>query len=93
MFGTTHIEYTWMSPPNYVDSRINIYELAHKCKEWAFANGWYLWIEWKSGGNFCVKIAKDETTIFGVTEFYDWSEQEAIFKACEQILEREGSQC
>ena len=63
-----------------------LHSLNNKCKEWAFAKGWYLWIEWKSGGNFCVKIAKDETTIFGVTEFYDWSEQEAIFKACEYIL-------
>jgi len=63
-----------------------LHSLSNKCKEWASINGWYLWIEWKSGGNFCVKIARDETTIFGVTEFYDWSEQEAIFKACEYIL-------
>ena len=67
---------------------INIYELAHKCKEWAIK------IDYKIESHIhlinkkfiCVAsfCTKDNTTKF----FQEHTEPEAIFKACEWIMER-----
>ena len=70
-------------------SEINIYELAHKCKEWAANKGYYV-----------VSMVKFHCYLFTVTDFLEkpcykvnWdfsagtrSESEAIFRACEWIL-------
>ena len=67
---------------------INIYELAHKCKEWALSKDYKL-----------VSLSK-ECFLYDTQDLYDVSEQldqwsewfeadsevEAIFKACEWIL-------
>ncbi len=84
------------------DVMINIYELAHKCKEWAFINGFVLssykqfeddnepihWIcEWYSNeSKVCFECSSHE---------YSWkeasSEPAAIFKACQWILDNKDS--
>lgn len=68
----------------------NIYELAHKCKEWAFCKGYELRISSRNN--------------ISVIDFFDWKyelygefidcltyelvEPEAIFKACQWISEK-----
>ena len=63
-------------------SDINIYELAHKCKEWAWEeNRTNIWSS-LDGENYCIaRINSLEKK-----EFYSPTEPEAIFKACECIL-------
>lgn len=66
---------------------INIYELAHKCKEWAYEKKHYL-IEsrFSLGCSGVSQVAKN-----GLSEyeeiFHENSEAEAIFKACQLILD------
>ena len=75
-------------PMNRQNRYLNIHELAHKCKEWAFDAGeWHIkshkviypkgmWrVEFESP-------SEDLQTIHEVTE------PEAIFKACEWIMEQ-----
>ena len=66
---------------------INIYELAHKCKEWAFDKGFVLKSYKKQGalsGTYHYAIDINEN----VAEWLSNTEQEAIFKACEWIMEQ-----
>lgn len=86
---------------------INIYELAHKCKEWAFytykisvssfkSGSFYLkefnqikdnseyWVELDTASIDC-EINIDDSGIFK-----SCSEPEAIFKACQWILDNKG---
>ena len=88
MNGTKHNENL---PDNYYVVKadrwqeINIYELANKCKEWAHTyklsvrsfNGY--------GGWFCTISSWDDST-FKSKEFNATTEPEAIFKACDYIL-------
>ena len=60
-------------------SSINIYELAHKCKEWAWDNG-YTIKSYKSDEDWWAMI---RNMYINTT-----TEPEAIFKACEWILEQ-----
>ncbi len=70
---------------------INIHELAHKCKEWAFHRGVSIYcIQYKiDKGEYCVYIydIHEETEILdtGVDDMTFATEPEAIFKACEWI--------
>lgn len=77
--------------------RINIYELAHKCKEWARTQDYYIQTGNRLDGTtrYDVLSARididfedyDDSEIF--SEIYD-TEPEAIFKACEWILEQKS---
>lgn len=79
---------------NYEDGEINIYELAHKCKEWANIcriNGKNYQLETALlpeclGGAYCDiwsgAFKQNEEEIISSTE------PEAIFKACEWLLEK-----
>lgn len=58
---------------------INIYELANKCKEWAFIQGYALNSNFRGYCDIC-----DTGFLEG---FEAETEPEAIFKACEWILE------
>jgi hypothetical protein len=60
---------------------INIYELAHKCKEWAYSIGYVLNSNSKSYCDVC-------DTGF-ITGFEATTEPDAIFKACQWILDNE----
>lgn len=61
--------------------QINIYELAHKCKEWALKKGYILH---SSLSTFTVMDKQDGISYYG--NGFD-NEPEAIFKACQWILD------
>ena len=65
-----------------VDYVINIYELAHKCKEWAYEKGYQL-ASYPSGKDWYVCRDPYKEPYEG-----DNTEPEAIFKACEWIMEQ-----
>ena len=70
---------------------LNIHELAHKCKEWALKNEFWL----KSSVNNITEFCEDEAYCdildfeHSLDDFYlgGDTEPEAIFKACQWILE------
>ena len=72
---------------------INIYELAHKCKEWAFNNGYEL----RNGRDidvkeelcyFCEYKQERQLDYANSDYFLAETEPESIFKACQWILDR-----
>ena len=74
-----------------VRSYQNIYQLAHKCKEWAFKRKFDFEIirikHGKDYGKIFVRIHTIHTNRVNGKEFYPFEEEpEAIFKACEWIL-------
>jgi hypothetical protein len=86
------IYYTWLDSPNYIDSSINIYKLQYLCKKWAFS--WKYWLDLhfitskKYYGKILVKISRvDISEGEVILKEYD-SETEAIFEACEYILNK-----
>ncbi len=64
---------------------INIYELAHKCKLWALGNGYFIESGYDTNGAYCVN--RGNSKIFHAWDYEedDWTESEAIFKACQWI--------
>jgi len=70
---------------NYTN-KINIYELAHKCKEWALDKGYiiesYTFFDDRSENKGYARIGK--------YRFPLKTEVEAIFKACQWILKNKG---
>lgn len=61
--------------------RINIYEFAFKCKEWAYKNKYDIWsITWG-----VVEFQNNEKN-YGTKRITKDTEIEAIIKACEYIL-------
>ena len=77
-----------LSSPNkvYYDGElgtdvINIYELAHKCKEWAFDKMFFLSSGFDTDGAFCLDRMNNKS-------FIAETEPEAIFKACQWVLEK-----
>ena len=67
---------------------INIYELAHKCKEWAIKySGWTLqsYTNERGSGVCRIKVGDGQE----INKLIASSEPEAIFKACEWILNKE----
>lgn len=76
---------------------INKYELAHKCKEWAKRLGWTLQSGWdchymakKYGHEDKGYYSTIQNKDFKMEEFKCDSELEAIFKACEWIMEQKN---
>jgi hypothetical protein len=98
-----HVWYSYRSDPEQTVRHINIHELTHKCKEWAIDKGHEILsgparhpvsktpdkTEWEAMVNHRVEFGAD-----GYREKHDYkdiwndSEPEAVFKACEWILER-----
>ena len=81
-------EYNMLHYETKVLCRLNIYELAHKCKEWAFKNNFYLYT-WQRENNSTCSVKHIISTPPFVEEIglYNMStEPESIFKACEWIL-------
>lgn len=94
-----YIEYTYEvtgNPYNYIThDKINIYELAHKCKEWAAnlspnKHALSSYPRWgdirnykKTNGSYYIC----QHLVSGV-QFEAETEPEAIFRACEWILEQ-----
>lgn len=68
---------------------INIYELAHKCKEWAIKySGWTLqsYTNERGSGICRIKVGDGQE----INKLIASSEPEAIFKACEWILTKDS---
>lgn len=73
-----------VSTPTTRTVGINIYELAHKCKEWAFINGYTIW------SNFKLTQIQNQ---YGSYELeVKGTEPEAIFKACEWVRKHKDKQ-
>lgn len=82
------------------DMDINIYELAHKCKEWAWnqesyqIQSMFIHLEFKTAKELseipkCQAIVCNEHGKF--VDFFDAkTEPEAIFQACQWILDNKG---
>lgn len=92
-----YIEYTLVvtgNPYNYIThDKISVYELAHKCKEWAYSQGYII----SSGLTPVLGVNKDgwaevfssSTPLDGkLHTFKQLSEPKAIFKACQWLLEQ-----
>lgn len=83
---------TYVNSGIYED--INIYEFAHMCKEWAFKQGYDLVCKRKytltRSTYYECNVEKLLNYIFYFEEEFssEQSEQEAIFKACEWIMEQ-----
>ena len=77
------------SDNEWVNASLNIYELAHKCKEWALKNGYYLRAE--QGINYYDTLQwtcflnKDMDDGADYVDYWNLTEVEAIIKACEWI--------
>ena len=68
------------------EREINIYELAYKCKEWAFKQGYYLDSGFCKNGGRCFTTTKENWGMYT-----EKTEIEAIFKACQYILDNKDS--
>lgn len=68
---------------------INIYELAHKCKEWAIANNYGILSGFDWNKNPKADVA-EINSLDDSMEFIADTEPEAIFKACQWILENQS---
>ena len=78
----SHVEYQYYSEDGF-DDNINIFELAHKCKEYAYVNGFKL-SSVKVDERWC---CYDSSTNVNFGYFGD-TEPKAIFKACQWILDQ-----
>lgn len=68
--------------------RINIYELAHRCKEWALKKDKYKWLfSYKAFIDCWCDIVDNHNRKNIIMSFRADTEPEAIFKACQWILE------
>ena len=73
-------------------AEINIYELAYKCKEWAYKNFKYTIIEYAGGVEV---IDADENMVFQINNLEHplvIFSQKFIFKACQWILDNKDNQ-
>ena len=72
----------------------NIYELAHKCKEWAYSQGYILFskIRLNSSLASCYfdTMGKHDYEDGYHNDFRAETESEAIFKACQWILDKDS---
>ena len=74
---------------NEVIFKINIYELAHKCKEWAFSKGYEVNCQRTLGyENWVVEVVSEEEYVEFIKDDVP-TEPEAIFAACEWVLENQ----
>ena len=80
-----------MQPDIYIYMCWNIYELAHKCKEWASTHNYSVISGWEMthwGGAYRVEVFRNSNNILFSMSTVD-TEPEAIFKACQWILDKE----
>lgn len=77
-----------------IDEIVNIYELAHRCKEWVISRGYDILSGGLEAGLYsCYIDYSDKRYTLQMNplhhEFAD-TESEAIFKACQCILDNKG---
>ena len=70
---------------------LNIYELAHKCKEWAYKKGYILMSTIRTNSSLAIcefsKSGKHDYEDELYNNFRTHTEHEAVFLACKWILE------
>jgi hypothetical protein len=73
---------------------INIYELAHKAKQWALNNGYFSITMFRADELFSCDIGPTSSGEWDRWEecFIEETENEAIFKACQFILDEQKGQ-
>ena len=77
--------YDWSN--NGASECINIHELAHKCKEWVWNKNYSMRIDQIGLMDWNIEMEDmDSGTQCFNDDFYHITEPEAIFKACEWIL-------
>lgn len=69
---------------NHWNDSINTYELAHKCKEWALDNGYYLTIY---NDGIDVVLQKSCKMVENITDGSFKYNPMLVFKACQWILD------
>ena len=69
-------------------SKINIYELSHKCKAWAFKKGFAFRIEYLGGKDINIQLinCRNEKTEYS-KDFYNIENIEHIAVPCQWILD------
>jgi hypothetical protein len=77
---TSIIRYKFNAIGEIRDSSINIYELAHLCKEWAYNRKYSLLTKLTNKSALCEIEDIDKT-------FIGYSEPDSIFNACEWLRE------
>ena len=83
---TNILTYSYMNMiADDAQASINIYELAHKCKEWAKDYNYDIWSGWDTD-YYVAKVNPDFDDCCDWTEYCN-TEPEAIFKACQWILD------
>ena len=85
--GNSIVSYTTYSLPTHKYKETNIYELAHKCKEWAYERDFYIYSIFTFAGEGACYVTKDNEIQKRLATFAGDSEPEAIFKACQWILD------
>lgn len=79
------------------NKNINIYELAHKCKEWAWKNNRVLQSQFSNSNEglvgYCCISNLNNLNENNICDHYAATEPEAIFAACQWILENKESTC
>lgn len=95
-----NIEFWWSKTDTYCGS-INVYELAHKCKEWAKNQGYFINSSYgkyedgiKAFATFNWELNGEVIPSSFVLEtwFKADAEPDAIFKACQWILDNKDKQ-
>ena len=95
ILGESYIEYKIVLPSGGKLIRdVNIYELAHKCKGWATENKYTILTENMYPNGYFAYVLSNEQSIenYGYLKAikdipHNKTEPEAIFKACQWILE------
>ena len=88
----SNIEYGKVEKYGTNRENINIYELAHKCKKWAFKQGYELFSRILSNDNqrrgncLVIRVESDPETVLTISNAE--TEPEAIFKATSYIMEQ-----
>jgi hypothetical protein len=77
---------------NLVGADMSIYELAHKCKEWARNEDFLVLSYYTKNEAICTieRIEKKHIPIIGKTIYISATEPESIFNACELIMENKN---
>ena len=74
---------------------INIYELANKCKEWALSEGYYFSIysfnfSCNTEQEHRIRLLLGNEVVYWGNDSCNETEPEAIFKACQWILDKDS---
>lgn len=74
---------------------LNIYELSNLCKEWALEQGYYLraiqGVNYEDRTQWSAFLNKDMNDGAQYVEWWNCTETEAVFKACQWILDNKDN--